>query len=415
MVETVKNQFIAPTHPGQDIDYVAVTTPGEYWPLTGLLRLIGFAVGDPHFFGPGGPAWPDEPWWKLSGLFDLTLDQSMQAGVVDLETAMTKYGNDNLVIYGYSQSAGVAVLVKRALAERYPAGTAAPDIDFVLGGDTNLPNGGLAARFTGLYIPILDLTFNGPEPTDTQFDTVVITRQYDGAADFPLYPLNVIADLNAVLGFFYLHSHPFDVSLAPDSSTSTAFQGTHGDTSYYFFETQDLPLFAPLRMLGVPEALIDVVEPVFRVLVERGYDRTIPPWEPTPARLIPPLDPAKVIDDLGDAISDGMNNAAGLTGSSLPLSIPMPAQTTTTTESTIDTEHPTPSEQPSEQPIGIDDSTPSRPTVTSQRIEAASADDRQPSVDASPQANGTHRSPRDQARGHPSGGDPGAGRRGEPA
>ncbi len=80
MVETVKNQFIAPTHPGQEIDYVAVTTPGEYWPLTGLLRLVGFAVGDPHLFGPGGPAWPDEPWWKLSGLFDLTIDQSMQAG-----------------------------------------------------------------------------------------------------------------------------------------------------------------------------------------------------------------------------------------------------------------------------------------------------------------------------------------------
>lgn len=31
-VDTVKNQFIAPTHPGQDIDYVAVTTPQESWP-----------------------------------------------------------------------------------------------------------------------------------------------------------------------------------------------------------------------------------------------------------------------------------------------------------------------------------------------------------------------------------------------
>jgi hypothetical protein len=73
-IETVKNQYIAPTHPGQDIDYVAVTTPEEFWPVTGLLRLIGFAVGDPRVFGPGGPAWPDEPWWKLSGLFDLTGD-----------------------------------------------------------------------------------------------------------------------------------------------------------------------------------------------------------------------------------------------------------------------------------------------------------------------------------------------------
>ena len=75
---------------------------------------------------------------------------------------------------------------KRKLAEQYPAGTKAPDIDFVLGGDPNLPNGGLAARFPGLYIPILDLTFNGPAPTDTQFDTVEINRQYDGVRRFPV-------------------------------------------------------------------------------------------------------------------------------------------------------------------------------------------------------------------------------------
>ena len=100
------------------------------------------------------------------------------------------------------------------------------------------PTAAFYARFPGLYIPILDWSFNGPAPTDTQFDTVVINRQYDGVADFPLYPLNVIADLNALLGFFYVHTYPFDVSLAPDPSTSPAFQGTHGDTSYYFFETR---------------------------------------------------------------------------------------------------------------------------------------------------------------------------------
>ena len=301
-----------------------MTTPEEVWPLTGLFRLVGLALGPPSIFGPGGAAWPDEPWWKLSGLFDLTVDQSMQVGVADLEAAMAKHGNDHLVIYGYSQGAIIANLEKRKLAEQYPAGTKAPDIDFVLGGDPNLPNGGLAARFPGLYIPILDWSFNGPAPTDTQFDTVVITRQYDGFADFPLYPLNLIADVNAVLGVVYVHLYPFDVSLPPDPSTSPAYQGTHGDTSYYFFETQDLPLFGPLRTLGVPEPVIDVVEPFFKVIVELGYDRSIPPWEPTPARLIPPLDPATVAADLVNAIGEGITNAAALIGSPAPLRIPAP-------------------------------------------------------------------------------------------
>ncbi len=177
-------------------------------------------------------------------------------------------------------------------------------------GDPNLPNGGLMARFAGLYIPILDFSFNGPAATDTQFDTVVIVRQYDGFADIPLYPLNLVADLNAVLGFVYVHLYLFDVSLPADPTASPAYRGTdrrHRATTSSI--TQDLPLFGPLRTLGVPESLIDVVEPFFREIVELGYDRTIPPGEPTPARLIPPLNPATVAADLVDAVGEGVNNA----------------------------------------------------------------------------------------------------------
>ena len=247
---------------------------------------------------------------------------------------MAENGNDHLVIYGYSQSAVIANLEKRKLAEQYPVGTEAPDIDFVLEADLNLPNGGLHARFPGAYLPILDWYFDGPAPTDTQFDTVVITRQYDFYADFPLYPLNLIADVNAFLGAGYVHAYPFDVSLAPDA-TSPAYQGTHGDTSYYFFETEDLPLFGPLRTLGVPESLIDVVEPVFRVIVELGYDRSIPPWEPTPARLILMHDPATVAPDLVDAVGEGINNALALTGSPPPLKIPAPGTIADTNDGSV--------------------------------------------------------------------------------
>ncbi len=239
---------------------------------------------------------------------------------------MAQYGNDNLVIYGYQQGAAVANVEKRKLAEQYPVGTKAPDIDFVLGGDPNLPNGGFASRFPGLYIPILDLLYNGPAPTDTQFDTTVIVRQYD-FEDFPLYPLNILADLNAILGAPYVNFNGFDVSLAPDPSASPAIQSKHGDTTYYFFPTADLPLFGPLRSLGVPEAVIDVVEPVFRVIVELGYDRSIPLWEPTPARLIPTLDPATVVADLLDAIGEGITNATALIGSPAPLRRPAAAAT----------------------------------------------------------------------------------------
>lgn len=313
-MELLVDQFIAPTHPGQAITPVAVTTPEEFWPVTGLLRIIASVTGDPRLFGPGGPVWPDVPVWKLSGLFERTADQSLEAGAEALMEAIAAHASDHLIVYGNSQGAGVVNVVKNRLAEKYPAGTAAPDISFVLGSDPNLPNGGLASRFAGLYIPILDLSFNGAARTDTQFHSDSIIRQYDGGADLPLYPANVISDLNAVLGFFYLHTRPFDVSLADDASAPIVSTDPSGKNTYYFFHTQDLPLFAPLRQLGVPESLIDVVEPFFRVLVDMGYDRSIPPWKSTPAQLIPRLNPAKVITDLVDAVGEGVDNAAALVG-----------------------------------------------------------------------------------------------------
>ena len=62
----------------------------------------------------------------------LTFDQSVRGGVTDLEQAMAAHPNEPLVIYGYSQGAVIANLEKQKLAEQYPAGTEAPDIDFVL-------------------------------------------------------------------------------------------------------------------------------------------------------------------------------------------------------------------------------------------------------------------------------------------
>jgi PE-PPE domain len=51
--------------------------------------------------------------WKLSGLFDLTIGQSLQAGVVDLETVMAAHGNDHLVVFGVSQG-GVIAAIRRS-------------------------------------------------------------------------------------------------------------------------------------------------------------------------------------------------------------------------------------------------------------------------------------------------------------
>ncbi|CAN5441724.1 hypothetical protein BH11ACT7_BH11ACT7_39490 [soil metagenome] len=253
--------------------------------------------------------------WPITGLFDLVFGQSVQIGWDDLqaEIAETTHatGGQPIIVFGYSQSAVISTHEKRRLDELYPVGGSAPDIQFVMIGNLNRPNGGVMTRFQGAYIPFIDFYFDGPAPTDTNFQTVDIARQYDGFADFPLYPINLVADLNALLGILYVHTDYEAVSLDPadpDYVEGTVKQ-QYGDTTYYTIPTAALPLLQPLRDLGVPEPLMALVEPALRVIVEAGYDRTLNPGVPAPAQLIPKIDPGQFVEDFVAAVGQGIEDA----------------------------------------------------------------------------------------------------------
>lgn len=97
-------------------------------------------------------------------------------------------------------------------------------------------------------------------------------------------------------------------------------------------------MFGPPRTLGVPEPLIDVFEPFFRVLVELGYDRSIPAWEPTPARLIPRINLVKLATYLVYAIGEGINNALALVGLPPLLKLPAPVKHAAPTIAAVEAE-----------------------------------------------------------------------------
>ncbi len=46
------------------------------------------------------------------------------------------------------------------------------------------------------------------------YPTAIYTLEYDGFADFPQYPLNLLADLNAVAGIVYVHPTYFSLPLS---------------------------------------------------------------------------------------------------------------------------------------------------------------------------------------------------------
>ena len=175
-------------------------------------------------------------------------------------------------------------------------------------------------------VPILDATFGLPTPTDTAMSTVDIAFQYDGVADFPQYPINLLADLNAIAGFWYTHGSylgqepngltPAELAAAiADPANQQLVAGS--DTTYVLIPTPDLPLLQPLREFAAftgtqafVRPLIDLVQPALRVLIETGYDRSLPYSTPAPFQLIPRVNPITVTVDLVNAIGEGIRDAA---------------------------------------------------------------------------------------------------------
>ena len=91
-----------------------------------------------------------------------------------------------------------------------------------------------------------------------------------------------------------------------------------GYTTFYFVPTTELPLLDTLQSLGVPESVPNIFQPALQVIVEAGYDRSIPFGDPTPAELIPTIDPVTFTLEFDNAVVQGANNAFELFGAQLP-------------------------------------------------------------------------------------------------
>jgi hypothetical protein len=238
-----------------------------------------------------------------------TFDQSVGEGLANLESKPVQQGD---VIFGFSQGAVVA--------SEYKGKHPNQGVTYVLVENPDRPNGGILARFDGVSIPILGVTANGATPA-TSDKTIDISRQYDGWSDFPAYPLNVVADANAILGIYYLHGKTqSDVESgeltalrenAPAGGNMYYQNDTSTNTEYYLIPTDRLPLLMPFEGI-VPEPILDAADPPLRVIVELGYDRS-DYGKPTTAGIAPAVNPVTVATDLANATGDGINK--GLAGS----------------------------------------------------------------------------------------------------
>ena len=270
--------------------------------------------------------WPAQIGLPILG--SLTYEASQQQGVQNIDSAIdstlaTLSPGERAVVFGYSSSANVVVREMRGL-QNQPGGAPAIDqLEFLLLGNPNRPNGGILQRFAGLFIPFVGIRLDGSTPIDTPYATTDISWQYDTVADFPNYPLNLLADLNALIPGPILHGNYFPA----DVNGPRAFPDTTvGNITYITLKPPHLPLLLPLYDIGFPQPLLDLVEPALTVMVDWGYDRSIGPGTPTTAQLIPRINPVTAARDLAEAIGQGVRQfCADLTPSGPK--VPAPAVT----------------------------------------------------------------------------------------
>lgn len=215
------------------------------------------------------------------------INDEIAGGHVDAENPV--------VVFGYSQSAAMSSL---AMAELHDDGVPSDYVHFVFIGNTANPNGGLLERFdiptgTNYLIPVADLQLGYPTPN--LYPTEVYSIEYDGFADFPRYPLNLFASLNAYLGLGLQHMRY--MGLTPEQLADAIPLATSDDaiTNYYMIPADNLPLVDVLRLLPIiGNPLADLVEPDVRILVNLGYGSIDQGWSEGLANVPVPADLTRV-------------------------------------------------------------------------------------------------------------------------
>ncbi|WP_067970467.1 PE-PPE domain-containing protein [Mycolicibacter icosiumassiliensis] len=240
-----------PTFPGYDFE--GLITPEQFCPLVCLP--------------------PPNPY--------LTFAESVARGVEILHTAVVPQltNGDDVTVFGYSQSATISTQEMINLLAAGPgevgSGYDPANLHFVLIGNPNNPLGGVLTRFPAypllgdqpVHLPFLGIPLSiGATPT-SGFDTDIYTGEYDGLANFPQDPANLLAMINALIGTATVHFSYIDF----DNLADTIDLGRVGDTDFYLIP-QQLPILWPIYQLGdVGKVLGDGLAPMLKLVIDWGY------------------------------------------------------------------------------------------------------------------------------------------------
>ncbi len=231
----------------------------------------------------------------LTGTNDPGYDQSVATGQANTVAAIKQARANNpgmpIIVVSVSQGADAA---SRANAQLEAEGFDTSNVFFVMAGNPDRADGGILTRFPGpgVYVPGVGITLGGQAATSSSGAQIVqVTRQYDGIADAPKYWLNPVADLNAVVGAYYLHGTYSQV--IPNDPTAIVSTTPDGKVIDVLIPTKTVPLLMLAEDLGLPKPVAEALDPITRAIIETGYGPRPSgpgtyPTEAVTATLLPP-------------------------------------------------------------------------------------------------------------------------------
>ncbi|HEY7054838.1 MAG TPA: PE-PPE domain-containing protein [Mycobacterium sp.] len=155
-----------------------------------------------------------------------------------IKATYKKDPEDPITVFGMSEGSAVVDEVMRALAND-PTAPPSGKLNFIVAGDANHRQAGFIPHTYGGY--------KFQPPAQTPYDLTVLTYEYDGWADWPDDPWNLLAARNALAGALMNHNETYFVDLSELKADQTLKpivkrNASGGFTTYYLIPTETLPL-----------------------------------------------------------------------------------------------------------------------------------------------------------------------------
>ncbi len=251
------------------------------------------------------------------------LGLSVAAGVDNLLHLLsgTYSAGERILVWGISQGALVLNAAQRALALD-PAGAPPSDaLTFIRVADPS-------AAITGMLRFLPDLILSEVLRLDTsartgledsQYNTIVVTNEYDAFADFP-DRFNPLAVANAIVGLWYRHGQTgtVDLTTVPAQNISSTTNALGATITTYLVPSPFLPLTQLLRDAGVSVGVVDKLDTAWRPIIEAGYSRNDAPAIPS-ATATPPAAVGPAVEPVAESLAIPVEPVAASAASADPV------------------------------------------------------------------------------------------------